>query len=205
MPGIEEISYPLHYSDELVTLGALELTSIALGFSAADAMVKEAPVIIIDAAAVCPGKFIIFITGGLSGVESAMEAGVNAAGKSGTGHFIIPNLSPEILPGINRAVNRTISGETAEAVGIVETFSAASGIYAADASVKVSGVTVESISLLNGLGGKAYYLVSGKTEEVEAALDAASAAIEPRDLADRVIIPRLHPDIIRFFPGKGKD
>ncbi|MFP4441561.1 MAG: BMC domain-containing protein [Spirochaetia bacterium] len=205
MPGIDGIAYPLPYTEELVTLGALELTSIALGFSAADSMVKEAPVTVIDAAAVCPGKYIIFITGGLSGVESAMKAGMNAAGKSCTGHFIIPNLSPEILPGINRVVNRTISGEITEAVGIVETFSAASGIFAADASVKASGVTVESISLLNGLGGKAYYLVSGKTEAVESALDAASAAIEPRDLADRVLIPRLHPDIIRFFPGKRKD
>ena len=188
-----------------VTLGSLELTSIALGFSAADAMVKAAQVEVIDARAVCPGKFFILVCGTVADTSESVEAGITAAGKSLTGSFVIPNLSPTVLPAVNRYARgleapEMISGNDV-ALGVVETFSAASAIYAADASVKGAEAALESINLVNGLGGKSYYLLVGEITDVEAGIEAGSTAVDERDIVSTVIIPRIDPAILPFFPG----
>jgi microcompartment protein CcmL/EutN len=192
-----------------VTLGSLELTSIALGFSAADAMVKAAGVEMIDARAVCPGKFFILICGTVADTEASIEAGIESAGKSLTGSFVIPNLSPTVLPAVNRYV-RSLEPHTRSpvsdreeepAVGVVETFSAASAIYAADASVKGAEAALESINLVNGLGGKSYFLLVGEVTDVQAGIEAGRSAVDERDVVSTVIIPRIDPAILPFFPG----
>jgi hypothetical protein len=71
--------YTVVHPVNTVTLGSLELTSIALGFSAADAMVKAAGVEMIDARAVCPGKFFILICGTVADTEASIEAGIESA------------------------------------------------------------------------------------------------------------------------------
>jgi microcompartment protein CcmL/EutN len=193
--------YAVAYPGDTVTLGSLELTSIALGFSAADAMVKAAGVEMIDARAVCPGKFFILVCGTVADTEEAVAAGTELAGKSLTGSFLIPNLSPSVLPAVNRYAGRRESPLESPAVGVVETFSAASAIYAADASVKGAEAALESINLLNGLGGKSYYLLVGEITDVEAGLESGCAAVDERDIVHTVIIPRVDPAILPFFPG----
>jgi microcompartment protein CcmL/EutN len=198
MQGTSVSSYSVIEPHGLVTLGSVELTSIATGFAAVDRMVKKALVTIIDARAVCPGKFLVLITGDVASVEDSVEAGREQAGKSLTGSFVIPNLSASVLPAINRATEITAE----EALGVVETFSAASAVYAADASVKAAEVRLGSLNLVNGLGGKAYYLIAGKVTDVETGVAAGCGAVEPRDVADSVVIPYLHPDVIGFLPGR---
>ena len=44
---------------EIIALGALEFSSIAIGILALDEMVKIAPVKIIEARTMCPGKYLI--------------------------------------------------------------------------------------------------------------------------------------------------
>jgi microcompartment protein CcmL/EutN len=86
-------------------------------------------------------------------------------------------------------------------VGVVETFSAASAIYAADASVKGAEAALESINLVNGLGGKSYYLLVGEVTDVQAGIEAGRSAVDERDVVSTVIIPRIDPAILPFFPG----
>lgn len=198
MKSFSVSSYTVSEPQGLVTLGSVELTSIATGFAAVDIMVKKAPVSIIDARAVCPGKFFILVTGDVASVEDSVEAGREQAGGSLTGSFVIPNLSTSVLPAINRAAE--ISAE--EALGVVETFSAASAVYAADASVKAAEVRLGSLNLVNGLGGKSYYLIVGKVTDVETGVAAGCKAVEPRDVADSVVIANFHPDLIGFLPGR---
>ena len=53
-------------------IGMIEFKTTATGVTAADAMVKTSDVEIVEAQTVCPGKYIVIITGDLSAVKAAV-------------------------------------------------------------------------------------------------------------------------------------
>ncbi|MBL8682914.1 MAG: BMC domain-containing protein [Myxococcales bacterium] len=69
---------------ELLSVGAIELSSIASAVRAADAAVKAAQVSLVDLhlARGIGGKGYVVVSGDLSDVEAAVDAGVAAAGES---------------------------------------------------------------------------------------------------------------------------
>ena len=180
------------------TIGAVELTSIARGYLITDLMVKRASIEVLDAQAVCPGKFLTIVAGDLAAVEEAITVARDNAESAHFGDLFIPNLAPEIIP----AINREVTGAVGETVAIVESFSAVASIDAADHAVKSADVRVESVNLLNGIGGKAFVVVSGALPDVEAAVAAARVRI-PRGMEAAVaIIPRCSADVIALLPGR---
>ena len=54
-------------------IGMAEFKTVSAGITAADAMVKTADVEIIEAETVCPGKYIVILTGELSAVNASVE------------------------------------------------------------------------------------------------------------------------------------
>ena len=56
-------------------LGLLEVESIAAGIEVGDAMAKRAPIDVIRAGTVHPGKYLILVGGDVAAVEEALEAG----------------------------------------------------------------------------------------------------------------------------------
>ena len=62
--------------DEAV--GFIEFNSVAAGIFATDAMAKKAEVEIIDSRSVCPGKYIILISGMTGPVDESLQAGIEA-------------------------------------------------------------------------------------------------------------------------------
>ncbi|MDD5303667.1 MAG: BMC domain-containing protein, partial [Elusimicrobia bacterium] len=100
-------------------VGGVELSSMAKGFETTDAMLKAAPVEILLARTMCPGKYCVLVVGDVGNVRAAVEAGVAKAAEAHIDHFLIPNLDPAIFPAIS-AVN--VPGKL-QALGIVETFS----------------------------------------------------------------------------------
>ena len=54
-------------------IGMVEYKTTSAGVVAADSMVKTSEVSIIEAQTVCPGKYIVIITGDLSAVTSAVD------------------------------------------------------------------------------------------------------------------------------------
>ena len=54
-------------------IGMAEFKTVSAGITAADAMVKTADVDVIEAETVCPGKYIVIITGELSAVNASVE------------------------------------------------------------------------------------------------------------------------------------
>ena len=54
-------------------IGMAEFKTVSAGITAADAMVKTADVDVIEAETVCPGKYIVIITGELSAVKASVE------------------------------------------------------------------------------------------------------------------------------------
>lgn len=169
----------------------METTSIARGLVVADAMVKKAPVTLAFARPVTPGKHVVIVTGEVAEVDEAMQIGLTLAA-----HTLVDKL---FLPQAHVAVLRALGGGRRAtglaSLGIVETFSVASAILAADAACKASEVELAELRLADGLGGKAYFIVSATLDLVEAAVYAAQHILAPGLLVTTEIIAAPHDDL----------
>lgn len=181
---------------ETTVLGVLEFNSIAIGIKALDAMVKAAPVRVIDAKTICPGKFLVVISGEVAEVDASLTAGKRVGEGCLVDELFIPNLHPQIIPAIVGAV----SCEEWDAIAVVESFSVVASIEAADTAAKVARILITEIRLAVGMGGKSYTKMVGDIYEVEAAVSAAKEVVSRKGLlCKEVIIPNPHPDIRPYF------
>ena len=173
-------------------IALVEFNSIAAGILAGDAMVKKAPITLLEARTICPGKYMVLI-GGLTGpVEESLAAGIAAGGDAVLDHLFLPNVHLAVFPAIARAVEVP----DIEALGIIETITLAATIIAGDAAAKAADVRLLEMRLANGLGGKSFVLISGDVPNVEAAVEAGVNLVKQEGLLVRsVIIPQLHPDM----------
>ncbi len=170
-------------------IGLIETVSIAIGISVTDEMAKTADVEVLESTAICPGKYMVLIAGDVSSVESSLKRGVETGGDVVVDTLFIPHVHPQIFPAILGATEV----ENLRALGVVETFTVASSILAADAAAKAAGVTLLEIRLAKGLGGKGFFTMTGEVFEVEAAMDAAlEVAKKGGNLVRSVVIPRPH-------------
>ncbi len=181
---------------DVPVLGILEFSSIAVGIHAMDEMVKAAPVKIIEAKTVCPGKFIILITGDVASVDASLDAGK----KTGAGYLIdelfIPRLHRHIIPAIVGAVECKLW----DAVGVIECFSTTASIVAGDVAAKTADVVITEVRLSTGLGGKSYVKMVGNIYEVEAGMNAGVEYVKSRGLLCKdIILPKPHPEIKSFL------
>lgn len=177
----------------LAAIGLVELNSIAKGIEAADAMLKSAQVDILASRPVCPGKYIVLICGDVAAVESAVKAGANMGDAAVVDEFILPNVHPAVIPAISAASPAV----EVQALGIIETFSIAALIVAADTAVKAAEVDLIEIRLGTGIGGKSFVTLTGDVAAVKAAVEAGSAtALEKGLLTNKVVIPSPHRNLI---------
>jgi microcompartment protein CcmL/EutN len=175
------------------SLGLIELTSIASGFLACDAMLKAAAVSLVLSRSICSGKYMVMVRGDVSAVEASVSAGVAGARFSVIDSFVIPNLHESVFPAISGASKV----EALEALGIVESFSVASLIEGADAGVKTANVQLIEIRLAMALGGKAFATLTGDVAAVEAAVSAAAEVVGRKGmLVNKVVIPRPRPELL---------
>ncbi|WP_371363803.1 hypothetical protein SRRS_46910 [Sporomusa rhizae] len=167
-------------------IGMIELTSIAKGIYATDLMLKTAYVDVVSATPVCPGKYIAIVHGDVAAVESSISIGVETAGEYLVDSFILPNVHPAVFP----AITATTLPEGSGALGIMESFSVASMIIAADAALKAADIQALELRLGSGLGGKAYFTFTGDVAAVQAGIDAGKAVVlEKGLLVDIEVIP----------------
>ncbi len=183
----------------LPALALLEFDSIALGIAAGDAMVKRAPVRTIFAGTVHPGKYLVLVAGDVASVEESLDAGLS----TGTPMDLI------YLPGVHPELARLLAGglstRLGEALGVVETRSAASILGVADRGLKGAEVNLQELRLADGLGGKAFCTFSGLLSDVEEAVDLGVAGLsDPETLVARVVIPQIHEDMLANL-GRGID
>jgi len=174
------------------TIGMVEFLSIAKGIEATDAMLKVAPIEVIESHPCCSGKYYSIITGDVDAVQTAIHKGESLGEHFVVDSFIIPNIHNMIYPALKCAVE---VGQL-KALGIIETFSAASCIKAADAAAKAADVLLIEIRLAMGLGGKAYFTMTGDVSAVEASVRAGvEKIVEEGTLVTSVVIPGPHEDI----------
>jgi microcompartment protein CcmL/EutN len=175
------------------SIGLIELTSIAAGYQAADAMLKAAEVELLLSRSICSGKYLVLIAGDVAGVTASVEAGSTTAQGCVIDTFVIPNVHADVFP----AIAGSSSVNLLESLGIVESFSVASLIEAADAAVKAANVRLIEIRLAMALGGKAFVSLTGAVSAVQAAVDAGAAVVAEKGLlVNRVVIPAPRPELL---------
>jgi Carbon dioxide concentrating mechanism/carboxysome shell protein len=174
-------------------IGLIEVNSIAKGIEIADGMVKTANVTVLIAKPICPGKYIAMVGGDVADVQQAVATGLEVLPEVVVDHFIIPNLHSSILP----AISGGNIVEKVRAIGVLETYSVAAAIEAADIAVKAASATLIRMHLAFGIGGKSYFVLTGDVADIETAITAGSASAgEKGFLAQRVVIPRPHEQIV---------
>jgi microcompartment protein CcmL/EutN len=173
-------------------LALLEFSSIAAGIQAADAMVKRAPIDVIKAGTVQPGKYLVLVGGQVADVEESLAAGREVGGAAVVDLVYLPQVHPEVVGAI--AGGRV--PQITDALGVVETTTVAAAIHAADAGIKGAEVRLVQVRLADGLGGKGIVLFSGLVADVEAAVEIGVGVLDRPDLLVRqVVIPQLHPEM----------
>jgi microcompartment protein CcmL/EutN len=172
-------------------LALLELDSIAAGIEAGDAMAKRAPIDVIRAGTVHPGKYLILVGGAVADVEEALDAGREVGASSVLDVVFLPNVHPGLVAAI-RGERRAAAGE---ALGVIETATVAAILEAADAGLKGARVRLLELHLADDLGGKGYLLFDGAVADVEAAVEIGAARITGSPGLAQRVIPQLHAEM----------
>lgn len=177
-------------------IGIVETSSIAKGYEVADAVLKTADVEIVVNRTICPGKYMVLIGGDVDAVNASIEAGIEIGAHTVVDHFIIPNIHSDVFP----AINGVATLPDIKALGIIEGFTVASIIEAADAAVKAAQIELVNIHLAMAIGGKAYVTLTGEVGAVEAAVEAGSALIAEKGLlVEKVVIPSPRKEIVMEY------
>ena len=177
-------------------LGVLEFSSVAVGIRALDEMVKKAPIKIVDAKTVCPGKYIIVFSGDVASVEASFKQGKDA----GNGFLVDELFLPMVHEDVAKAIGTVVKIDNWDAAGIIETYSVIGSIEAGDAAAKAGGVKITEIRLTMGLGGKSYVKMIGSLDAVEAAMKAGTEAVRKKGLLCMdIILPQPDEQIKSYF------
>ena len=176
----------------------VELTSVGMGYRATDAMLKAASVELLLSRTICSGKYLIAVGGDVASVESSVEAGATAAEGALIERGVIPRLHPSVFPAISNAVE--LPSEQFGALGVIETFSAATIVAVADAAAKAANVKLFRVHLAMALGGKGFVLFTGDVSSVEAAVAAAAPVAGAEGmLVSSVVIPSPRRELFREY------
>ena len=159
-------------------------------------MIKIAPIRVIEARTICPGKYLIVFSGDVASVDFSFNKGSDIGQE-----LLIDSLFlPMIHPGVVAAIGRIIPTDEWDAIGIIETLSVVAGIEAADKAAKMGGVKIIEIRLAIGFGGKSYVKMLGNLDAVEVAMEAGiSVANAKNQLCNSTLIPQPHKETKPFF------
>jgi microcompartment protein CcmL/EutN len=178
-------------------LALVELDSVATGMRALDALVKRAEVQLLEANLVEPGKFLILFAGGVAEVTESYDAATCEVPEAVGAKMLLPHVHPRVVEGLRGREDRDAAPD---AIGLVEGRTVAPTLEAADRSLKEAGVRLSGIRVAGGLGGRAYYVVSGMQHDVEAALEAGRAVLERHASLHRVErIANPHGEMLAFL------
>ena len=176
---------------EKPALALLELSSLARGVAVADAVVKRAPVELLECAPASPGKYLILFAGGVAETAESLEAGVAVAKDSLLDKLHLPQAHAQLLPAI-RAGSRGLGWDTDDPAGMVELLTVGAALRCADAACKAAEVRLQMLHLARGIGGKAWFVLRGALESVEAAVAAATQAAGQGLLVGAEVVARPH-------------
>lgn len=172
-------------------IGMVELSSIAKGIETSDYMVKAAQVDLVRSSTICPGKYVVIVAGDTGDVKAAMNEGLARGGEYVVDSLRISNVHEQLIP----ALGGTVPVEHPGAVGVIEFYSVASAILAADEAAKAANITLIEVRIGFAIGGKGFVTLTGDVGAVRAAI---AAAKQGKDLyVASTVIPRPSPQVFQ--------
>ena len=173
-------------------IGVIELKSIPKGVEAADAALKSAGVDMVSSHPSCPGKYEIILSGSISNITAA----VSHVTSRFEGFVIDSSVMGRIEEQVISALFGTHAAERRGSLGLIETYSAASAIKAADIAVKTARVEIYDLRVSRGMGGKGVVMITGDVGDVTAAVEAgANYAKSVSTLSSYTVIAAPHKDL----------
>lgn len=174
-------------------LGLLELASLARALPTVDALMKRATVALLTNTPISPGKQLVLFRGEVAEVEESFAAAVEAAGAALVDRLLLPYAHASLWPLLSGKPGKrpAVRG----AICLVETASVAAAILGADAAAKCADVTLSELRSGAGIGGKGAFVFTGPLDAVEAAADAARAAIAPALLVELELVAQPHESL----------
>ena len=151
-------------------IGVIELKSIPKGVDATDAALKSAGVEMVSSHPSCPGKYEIILTGSISNVQSAVDHVMGRFSDYVIDHSVMGRIDEQVI----KALFGTQTSEKKGSLGVLETFSAATCIKAADVAVKTARVDIYDLRVSRGMGGKGVFMLTGEVGDVTAAVEAGA-------------------------------
>jgi microcompartment protein CcmL/EutN len=180
-------------------LALLELDAVASGLRALDALVKQAPVRVLEANLVEPGRFLILLCGPVAEVDEAVGAGLRCAGPAVLHHLLLPMAHPALLRGLRGHTLRE-DADSYDCLGVIEGGAIAPALLAVDRALKDADVRLCGLRVAGGLGGRAYAVIAGAQHDVDEGLATAEAQLRAAGALHRIErIARPHPDLIPFL------
>lgn len=170
-------------------IGMVELTSIARGIEVCDFMLKAAQVELVRSCTVCPGKYMVIVAGETGDVKASMAEGKKRSGEYLVDSLFIPNIHTQLIPALS-AVNQV---PKTGAVGVIEFYSVASAISAADVAAKAAQITLIEVRIGFAIGGKGFVSLTGEIGAVRAAIAAAEKSSEL--YLQSTVIPKPSPKL----------
>ena len=165
----------LEKSDAAATAAKVQSAAAA---KAADAALKAGTVRLVLSRSICSGKYMVLIAGEPSAVQSAIQAGCDAATGCLIDSFVITNIHPDVIT----ALGRTSVAPPEGALGILESFNVATLIRAADAAAKSAPVQLFELIGQNDVGFADGVDFVGQFTPAE---DAANLAVEGEGKSQR--------------------
>ena len=178
-------------------IGIIELASIYKGFEVQDAVLKTANVEKIIARAICSGKYLIIVRGEIADVETCLETAREVGGFSIVSATIITHVDPKVFPAIAGTTTLDV-GEPVDGLLVIETFSVAAAIKAADFAVQEAEMDILRIHIAMAIGGKGFVAFTGNIEALKSGVIPAIEYIKEEGmLAGYSIIENPHEDLLR--------
>lgn len=174
-------------------IGLLEIINVTRGILVADAMMKAANVELIMAQPLCPGKYVVMVGGDVGAVQSAVQSAKSVGGAENVvDEFVLPNIHADVF----LALSGCTEVKQIKSLGIIESYSVASAIVAADAAAKSANIQLLEVRLARGMGGKAVVSLTGDVGAVTSAVRSGSSSIQASGfLVDQLVIAAPHPSL----------
>ena len=180
------------------SIGFVEVKSIPVGIQTADEMLKAGNIEILLATPICPGKYVIIVSGQVGPVKAAMAKAEMVAGIYLIENYHIDNINDKVLP----AISGVTSVSDLKAIGTIETISALTSVIAADVAVKAAKVEIVDIRIARGLGGKGFFMITGEVSSVKQAIQACLNRLgEEGVITSSSVIAAPHKDMVPLLLG----
>lgn len=179
-----------------IAVGVLELSSIAKGIQSMDVMLKASKIDVIISRTICPGKYLMVVSGDIGEVSEAISKGVKNSGKYMLNELVLPAVHKDVLSALN---GKTKSVNPNKPIGVIEFSCITSGILACDTALKSANVKILNFKAGMFLGGKSYFIITGDTSSIQEAFNAVKLRVNKNKIINYTIISSPDAELTKYL------